>query len=53
MGKFRSLSLIGPFSTNKDTKLRNLLVENGPIRDNGLNFTIDKDSRNFSTTFYF
>ncbi|KAK4590412.1 hypothetical protein RGQ29_020818 [Quercus rubra] len=38
---------------NIDTKLRDLLVENGPIRDNDLNFPIDKDRRHFSTTFYF
>ena len=38
---------------NIDTKLRDLLVENGPIRDNDLNFPIDKDCRHFSTTFYF
>ncbi|KAM3750799.1 hypothetical protein ACB098_04G061300 [Castanea mollissima] len=38
---------------NIDTKLRDLLVENGPIRDNDLNFPIDKDHRHFSTTFYF
>ena len=38
---------------NIDTKLRDLLVENGIIRDNDLNFPIDKDRRHFSTTFYF
>ena len=38
---------------NIDTKLRDLLVEKGPIRDNDLNFPIDKDRRHFSTTFYF
>ena len=38
---------------NIDTKLKNLLVENGPIRDNDLNFPIDKDRRHFSTKFYF
>ncbi|KAK4585057.1 hypothetical protein RGQ29_022645 [Quercus rubra] len=38
---------------NIDTKLRDLLVEKGPIRDNDLNFPIDKDCRHFSTTIYF
>ena len=38
---------------NIDIKLRYLLVEKGPIRDNDLNFPIDKDRRHFSTTFYF
>ena len=35
-----------------DIKLRDLLVENGPIRVDDLNFLIDKNSRNFSTTHY-
>ncbi|KAK4566468.1 hypothetical protein RGQ29_002637 [Quercus rubra] len=38
---------------NINTKLRDLLVENGSIRDNDPNFPIDKDRRHFSTTFYF
>jgi len=38
---------------NIDTKLRDLLVEKGPIRDNDLKFPLVKDRRHFSTTFYF
>ncbi|KAK4581484.1 hypothetical protein RGQ29_024923 [Quercus rubra] len=38
---------------NIDTKLRDLLVERGPIRDNDLKFPLDNDCRHFSTTFYF
>ena len=38
---------------NINRKLRDLLVENGSIRDNDPNFPIDKDRRHFSTTFYF
>ncbi|KAL4639263.1 hypothetical protein ACB092_03G204900 [Castanea dentata] len=33
-------------------RLRDLLVENGPIRVDDLNFPIDKNSRHFSTTHY-
>ena len=35
-----------------DIKLRDLLVENGPIRVDYLNFPIGKNSRHFSTTHY-
>ena len=38
---------------NIDTKLRDLLVEKGRIRDNDLKFPLVKDRRHFSTTFYF
>ena len=38
---------------NIDTKLRDLLVEKGPIRDNDLKFPLDNDRRHCSTTFYF
>jgi hypothetical protein len=37
---------------NIDAKLRDLLVENGPIRDNNINFPKDENSRHFSSTFY-
>ncbi|KAG6657226.1 hypothetical protein CIPAW_04G075300 [Carya illinoinensis] len=35
-----------------DTKLRDLFVENGPIRYNDINFPKDENSRYFSTTYY-
>ncbi|KAG6716978.1 hypothetical protein I3842_04G075100, partial [Carya illinoinensis] len=35
-----------------DTKLRDLFVENGPIRYNDINFSKDENSRHFSTTYY-
>ncbi|KAL4619977.1 hypothetical protein ACB092_06G120700 [Castanea dentata] len=35
-----------------DIKLRDLVVENGPIRVDDLNFPIDKNSKHFSTTHY-
>jgi hypothetical protein len=37
---------------NIDVKLRDLLVEKGPIRDNNINFPKDENSRHFSSTFY-
>jgi hypothetical protein len=37
---------------NIDIKLRDLLVENGPIRDNNINFPKYQNSRHFSSTFY-
>ena len=39
-------------SDNIDTKLRDLLVENGSIRDNDLKFPLDKDRRHFSKCIY-
>ncbi|KAG7982756.1 hypothetical protein I3843_04G069800 [Carya illinoinensis] len=35
-----------------DTKLRDLFVENGPIRYNDINFPKDENFRHFSTTYY-
>jgi hypothetical protein len=37
---------------NIDAKLRNLLVENGPIRYNNINFPKDENSRQFFSTSY-
>ena len=37
---------------NIDTKLRNLLVERGPIRDYDLKFPKDENNRHFSTIHY-
>ena len=37
---------------NIDTKLIELLVERGPIREHEINFPKDENSRHFSTTFY-
>jgi hypothetical protein len=37
---------------NIDAKLRDLLVENGPIRYNNINFPKDENSRHFSSTSY-
>lgn len=36
---------------NIDTKLRDLFVENGLIRDNNMNFPKDENPRHFSVTF--
>jgi hypothetical protein len=37
---------------NIDAKLRDLLVENGPIRYNNIDFPKDENSRHFSSTSY-
>ena len=37
---------------NIDHKLRDLLVEKGPIRDNDITFPKDDNCRHFSTSFY-
>ena len=37
---------------NIDAKLKDLLVENGPIRYNTIDFPKDKNSRHFSNTYY-
>jgi hypothetical protein len=37
---------------NIDTKLRDLLVEKDPIRDNDLNFPKDENSRHFTMAYY-
>jgi hypothetical protein len=37
---------------NIDAKLRDLLVENGPIRYNTIDFPKDENSRHFSNTYY-
>ncbi|KAL5560372.1 hypothetical protein UlMin_036583 [Ulmus minor] len=37
---------------NIDNKLRDLLVEKGPIRESDINFSKDENSRDFSTSYY-